>query len=115
MGIDFFRQVVRLQKENLPPGRTVTNGIQTNGLLIDDAWARFLGQEGFSVGLSIDGPADLHDAFRVTAEGGATHALVVEAFRLLRQSRVFCKSSASFTRETRRSRTACTTSFAAGE
>jgi uncharacterized protein len=90
MGLDFFQAVVRLQKENLPPGRTVTNAIQTSGMLIDDEWARFLAQEGFSVGLSIDGPADLHDAFRVTAEGGATHARAVEAFRLLRQRRVFC-------------------------
>jgi uncharacterized protein len=90
MGIDFFRAVVRLQKENLRPGRTVTNGVQTSGMLIDDAWARFFSQEGFSVGLSIDGPADLHDSFRVTAEGGATHARVVGAFRLLRQHRVFC-------------------------
>ena len=60
---------VRLQKEDRPRGPTITNGIQTNGMLLDEAWAGFLGQEGFSVGLSIDGPADLHDAFRVTAEG----------------------------------------------
>lgn len=90
MGLDFFRAVVRLQKENLPPGRTVTNGIQTSGMLMDDEWARFLAQEGFSVGLSIDGPADLHDAFRVTADGGPTQARALDTFRLLRQHRVFC-------------------------
>ena len=88
LGLDYFRTIVRIQKENCPPGRTITNGIQTNGLLLDEAWARFLGQEGFSVGLSIDGPEDLHDAFRVTAGGGATHAHAAAAFRLLKERSV---------------------------
>ena len=90
LGLDYFRFIVRIQKENCPPGRTITNGIQTNGLLLDEAWVRFLGQQGFSVGLSIDGPEDLHDAFRVSAEGGATHHRVTDAFRLLKQRGVFC-------------------------
>ena len=88
LGLDYFRTVVRIQKENCPPGRTITNGIQTNGLLLDEGWARFLGQGGFSVGLSIDGPGDLHDAFRVTAGGGATHAHAAAAFRLLKERSV---------------------------
>jgi uncharacterized protein len=90
LGLDYFRFVVRVQKDNCPPGRTVTNGIQTNGLLMDNAWARFLREERFSVGLSLDGPADLHDAFRITAKGEATHAKVTAAFQLLRQWGVFC-------------------------
>jgi uncharacterized protein len=90
LGLDYFRLIVRVQKDRCPPGRTVTNGIQTNGLLLDEAWARFLRQEGFSVGLSIDGPADLHDACRRTAGGGATHAQVIAAFHLLKQRGVFC-------------------------
>lgn len=90
LGLDYFRRIVRMQKDHRPPGRRVTNGIQTNGLLIDDAWARFLQEEGFSVGLSLDGPADLHDEHRSTAAGAVTHAQVIEAFRRLKQRAVFC-------------------------
>jgi uncharacterized protein len=92
LGVEYFRLVARLQREHCPPGRTVTNGIQTNGLLLDEAWARFLGQEGFSVGLSLDGPADLHDALRRTAGGGATHTRVTAAFHLLKRHGVFCNA-----------------------
>jgi uncharacterized protein len=90
LGVDYFRAIVRLQKTHRPPGRTVTNGIQTNGLLLDEEWAAFLHREGFSVGLSMDGPADLHDAYRVTAAGGPTHAGAMAAFELLRRHDVFC-------------------------
>jgi uncharacterized protein len=90
LGLDFFRTVVRLQKESCPPGRAITNGIQTNGLLLDEAWARFLCREKFSVGLSLDGPPDLHDAYRVTAAGDGTHQRVIHAFELLRQHGVSC-------------------------
>ena len=71
------------------PGGAVSNGLQTNGLLLDGAWAGFLAKEGFSVGLSMDGPAELHDAFRRSADGGATHARVEQACRLLRKRGVF--------------------------
>ncbi len=90
LGLDYFRLIVRLQRAHRPPGRRVTNGIQTNGLLLDDDWVRFLAEEGFSIGLSLDGPADLHDAFRKTASGEPTHARVIAAFRLLKQRGVFC-------------------------
>ncbi len=90
LGLDFFRTIVRIQKGACPPGRAITNGIQTNGLLLDESWARFLGQEGFSVGLSMDGPEDLHDAFRISVEGRATHLRVANSFRLLKQRGVMC-------------------------
>ncbi len=92
LGLDYFRMIVRMQKAHRPAGRRVSNGIQTNGLLLDEAWARFLGEESFSVGLSMDGPADIHDAFRRTAGNGATHAQVTNAFRLLRRHGVFCNA-----------------------
>jgi uncharacterized protein len=92
LGLDYFRLVARLQKKHRPAGRSITNGIQTNGLLLDDAWAAFLAQESFSVGLSIDGPADLHDAFRKTVDGAATHARACAGFRLLKRAGVFCNA-----------------------
>jgi len=92
LGLDYFRLVVRMQNEHCPPGRSITNGIQTNGLLIDEAWAEFLAEQRFSVGLSIDGPADLHDAFRRTAAGEGTHERACSAWRLLRARGVFCNA-----------------------
>ncbi|HUI73280.1 MAG TPA: radical SAM protein, partial [Spirochaetia bacterium] len=92
LGLDYFRTIVRIQKAHRPSGRRITNGIQTNGLLLDEQWARFLAEEGFSVGLSIDGPADLHDSFRRTASGDATHAQVTAAFHLLKKNKVFCNA-----------------------
>jgi uncharacterized protein len=89
-GMDFFRAVIRLQRRYTPVGRSVTNGLQTNGFLIDGAWADFLARERFSVGLSLDGPAEFHDRFRKTVDGRPTHARVADAFRLLKERRVFC-------------------------
>jgi uncharacterized protein len=89
LGLDYFRSIVRLQRAHLPPGRTISNGLQTNGTLLDGAWAGFLAGEGFSVGLSLDGPAELHDAFRRSAEGGGTHSRVEKAYVLLKERGVF--------------------------
>jgi len=79
LGLDYFRRIVALQRRHRPKGRIVHNGLQTNGLLLDEDWARFLRAEGFTVGLSLDGPAANHDAFR------AGHAATEAAFRLLRR------------------------------
>jgi uncharacterized protein len=92
LGLEYFRLIVRMQKDHCPPGRSITNGIQTNGLLVDEAWAGFLATERFSVGLSIDGPANLHDAFRRTAGGERTHGQACAAWRLLRARGVFCNA-----------------------
>ena len=55
-GLEFFRHAVDLQRRHSPPGREITNGLQTNGLLLDPEWTDFLARENFSVGLSLDGP-----------------------------------------------------------
>ncbi len=89
LGLDYFREIVRMQRVHLPSGRTLSNGLQTNGCLLDGAWAGFLAREGFSVGLSLDGPAELHDAFRKDAAGRDTHARVEKAYMLLRERGVF--------------------------
>jgi uncharacterized protein len=89
LGLDYFRTIVRMQRTHLPPGRTVSNGLQTNGSLLNGAWASFLAKERFSVGLSLDGPAPLHDCFRRSADGAPTHARVERAYGLLKDRGVF--------------------------
>lgn len=68
MGVDFFRRVVELQKK-YANGKEILNSFQTNGTLIDDEWCAFFAEENFLVGLSVDGPPDLTDPFRVTKKG----------------------------------------------
>jgi len=60
LGIPFYERALALQ-QRYGSGRTIENSFQTNGTLIDEDWARFLGQHGFLVGLSLDGPAEIHD------------------------------------------------------
>jgi len=85
LGIDYFRRVLELQKCHCPSHKRVHNSIQTNGILLDDEWSRFLADSGFLVGLSIDGPRELHDHFRVTRGGEPTFDRVLEAVsRLVR-------------------------------
>ena len=83
MGLDFFRQVVELQKRYGQPGQRIANGLQTNGLLLDDEWARFLRDYRFLVGLSLDGPADLHDVYRQNLQGRPSHERVIAAARAM--------------------------------
>jgi uncharacterized protein len=88
MGLDYFRRVVELEQKYLPPGRRIQNSLQTNGILLDDAWCEFLKAHGFLVGLSIDGPADLHDAYRRDKGGAATFSRVMRAVDCLRKHAV---------------------------
>lgn len=83
MGLDFFRKVISLQRRYAKPGQRILNDLQTNGLLLDDEWCAFLKQEQFLVGLSIDGPAHLHDHLRQTKNGKPTFDLVMKAVGLL--------------------------------
>jgi len=84
-GIDFFREVVRLQRKHQPAGSTIINGIQTNGTLIDDDWCTFLAKEEFIVGISIDGPGDLHNDYRRTRDDGTTLHQVIRGYELLQK------------------------------
>jgi serine-type anaerobic sulfatase-maturating enzyme len=87
-GLEFFRRAVALQKKNRPRGRTIANGMQTNGVLLDDEWGRFLASDGFSVGLSLDGPEDIHDRYRLTRDGKPTFKQAMRGYELLRRHRV---------------------------
>ncbi len=74
-----------LQKKHAKPGQTVQNDLQTNGTLLNEEWMEFLKENRFLVGLSIDGPKDLHDHYRVYKGGRPTFDRVFRAARLLRQ------------------------------
>jgi len=82
-GLDFFQHVVALQQKYGTSGQAVSNGLQTNGLLLDADWARFLREYNFLLGVSLDGPAPLHDHYRQYVHGAPTHARVREVLRLL--------------------------------
>ena len=88
LGVDWFRKAVALQREHMPPGRRAANGIQTNGTRLNPAWCRFLASAGFGVGVSLDGPADLHNAHRVTRDRRPSHRQAVRGYRLLQRSEV---------------------------
>jgi uncharacterized protein len=88
LGLDYFRNVVALQRKHQPPNRLIVNGIQTNGTLLDEDWCRFFARESFGVGLSLDGPADMHDKYRVTKDQKPTHENVMHGYKLLRKQRV---------------------------
>ena len=83
-GLDFFRQVVELQ-QRYGSGRRVSNGLQTNGILLNDEWCEFLARNGFLVGLSIDGPEELHNRWRVDRGGGGSHREAERGLALLRK------------------------------
>jgi uncharacterized protein len=89
LGLDYFRRIVELQRKHRPPDRRIANGIQTNGTLLDEEWCRFLAEEGFAVGLSLDGPREMHDRFRVTKDGGPTHEQAVRGYDLLKEYGVY--------------------------
>lgn len=88
MGLDFFKEMIEIQKKHGRGGQQVTNTIQTNGLLLSEKWADFFSRYNFLVGLSLDGPRDLHDANRRGPEGSGSFARVMEAARLLRSKDV---------------------------
>jgi uncharacterized protein len=90
VGLEYFRKIVALKRKHQSSGRRILNGIQTNGVLLDEEWCRFFKAEGFGVGLSIDGPAEMHDRYRVTRGQEPTHKQTIRAFELLRRHGVPC-------------------------
>jgi len=84
LGVDYFRKIVELEKKH-SNGKRIENAIQTNGVLLDDTWAEFLAQHRFLVGLSIDGPAELHDCYRVNKGGQPTFSAVMRGLSYLKK------------------------------
>jgi uncharacterized protein len=85
MGVDFFRRSLEHQRRHARPGQRMINTIQTNGTLVDDEWARFFRENDFLVGVSIDGPRVLHDAYRVDKGGKPTFDRVMAGLAHLRR------------------------------
>lgn len=83
MGLDFFRRSVELQKKYQKPGTQIQNTFQTNGILLDDQWCEFFRENKFLIGLSLDGPQELHDFYRKDKGGHGTFEKVMRALRLL--------------------------------
>ena len=88
LGVAFFGRAVELQKRHALPGVRVSNSIQTNGVGMNDEWAEFFAANGFLVGLSLDGPRDLHDGWRRDARGAGSFDRVLAAAATLRKHRV---------------------------
>ncbi len=88
MGLDFFRRSVEIAKRHQRTGQRVVYTIQTNGTLIDEEWAAFFKEHAFLVGVSIDGPRDVHDTYRVTRGGRGSFEKVMRGLGHLRDAGV---------------------------
>jgi uncharacterized protein len=85
MGVDFFRRAVELAGRVRRPGQQLHHTIQTNGTLLDDDWGRLFAEHHFLVGLSLDGPPEINDIYRVDKRGGPTSAKVLRGLEVLRR------------------------------
>ncbi len=88
MGLDFFRRSVELAERLELPGQRIVYTIQTNGTLLNDDWGAFLAEQGFLVGLSIDGPREIHDTYRVDKAGKGSFDRVMAGLDILRRHEV---------------------------
>lgn len=84
-GLEFFQKAVALQKKYLPAGRECWNNLQTNGLYLDDTWCRFLKENRFDVGVSIDGTRFIHDLYRHDTGGRPTYQRVADTVTRLKK------------------------------
>ena len=87
LGINFFKRVIELQK-HFVGAKTITNSLQTNGTLLTAEWCRFLKKHNFMVGISLDGPREIHDRYRRDRKGNGTFDQVMRGLRLLQEHQV---------------------------
>jgi uncharacterized protein len=87
-GLPFFQKLVRLQKEYGRDGHNVSNAIQTNGILIDEGWCELFREYNWLIGLSLDGPQDVHDTYRFNKAGRPTWRKVMDAMELMQKHKV---------------------------
>jgi len=99
VGLNFFRKVVSLQQP-YKAQKTIRNSLQTNGMRLDDEWCAFLKEHDFLVGLSLDGPKEIHDRYRKDKQGRGTFDRVLAAAKLLQQHQVEFNVLACVSKET---------------
>ncbi|MFX0043059.1 MAG: anaerobic sulfatase maturase [Candidatus Hodarchaeota archaeon] len=87
-GLNFFKKVVSLQQKYGETGQIIGNAFQTNGILINDEWGRFFNRYRFLIGLSLDGPKDIHDRYRKSIGDKSVWQKVMNATECLKQNRV---------------------------
>ena len=85
MGLDFYRRAIEFQSRYQRPGMIFENTMQTNGTLLNDDWCEFFRNHGFLIGISIDGPGEWHDVYRVDKRGRPTFDRVMRGLRLLQK------------------------------
>jgi uncharacterized protein len=85
MGLGFYRRAIEIQEQYRKPGMSFHNTMQTNGTLLTDEWCEFLKENDYLIGISIDGPAHLHDAYRVNKRGEGSFDKVMRGLRLLQK------------------------------
>jgi len=88
MGLDFYEKAVELQREYGLPGQTVSNSLQTNAIVLDEKWCQFLHEYRFLVGISLDGPKEFHDYYRVDYSGRGSFDKVMRAIDQCKQRKV---------------------------
>jgi len=88
MGLDFYEKVVQLQKKYAASDQKVSNSIQTNAILLNDRWCRFLHDNNFLLGISIDGPREFHDYYRLDLAGSGTFDRVIRAIETCKKHKV---------------------------
>ena len=88
MGVGFFRQAIRYQQKYRRPGMQIQNSFQTNATLLDDEWGEFFKRNKFLIGVSIDGPPEIHDKYRYDKRGHPSSEQVIRGLRILQQHKV---------------------------
>jgi len=101
-GVDFFEKVVELQKKYGRSGQLVSNSVQTNGIMLNDEWIRLFREYNFFIGISLDGPPDVHNHYRLYPSGKASFKRVTEGINLLKKGNVKFNILSTIGRETAR-------------
>ena len=99
LGVDFFRRVVELQQP-FRATKEIRNALQTNAMRLDDEWCRFFKDNDFFVGVSLDGPREIHDRYRKDRQGNGTFDRVMNGVHLLKKHGVEFNALACVGRET---------------
>jgi uncharacterized protein len=87
-GLDFFQDCVEFQQQYGRGGQNVSNALQTNGVLLDDNWAQLFRQYNWLIGLSLDGPEEINDAYRFNKAGHGTWTQVIRGLEALQKAKV---------------------------